>query len=1721
MVLGKYRQAIEENSTVRWEETSDYPAGRLTGEVSVAPVVDDKGVCTHLVGSVHDITERKRTDEQLRLSEEQYSSLFSEMLSGCSIQEIICDEQGSPIDYITLNVNKSFERILKVRRENVVGKRASEILPLEELNKWLEIFGDVAITGTPKHYEQFSPSNNRFFEGVVFSPKLGQFAVTFEDITERKRAEDALRERDENLRMAQRLANIGSWTWITATDAVQWSEELCHINGYDPKLPAPGLAEMSSFYTPESWKRLAEAVTTALQSGDSYELELDIVRTDGIIRNTFTRGAVDYDANGRIVGLHGTVQDITDRKRAEVALRESEEKYRLLAESSSDYIFTIDRDLVITYVNGPGAREWGLSPADMTGRYMRDLFPPDIYAQQSSYVKTVFDTGEPIYSEHLSAFPKSGPKWLDSWLVPIKGKDGKTESVMGISRNITERKQAEKALRESEERLRDITLSMGDWVWEVDENGVYTYSSEKGLELFGPTRENVIGKTPFDFMPPDEAKRVAAIFSEIVANKAPINDLENWNIGKNGKKICLLTNGVPILDAEGNLKGYRGVDKDITDRKLAEVELLKFKLGLELSGEAIFLTDVEGRILYVNPAFEKTYGYSAGEALGNTPRILKSGTLSNEVYKNFWGALLSKQVVSGEMTNKTKDGRILTIEGSANPVLDAHGDIIAFLAIQRDITHRKRAEEEAARLSQKNELILRSAGEGILGVDLQGCHTFVNPAAAWMLGYEAEELVGRPSHSTWHHTRQNGSPYPSEECHIYDTLRDGMVYRSSLEVFWRKDGTSFPVEYASKPIYERGRVVGAVVTFADITERKQAEEALRESEGLLRAITNTADVVIFLKGVDGRYLFVNRLFEKLFRVTDAAICGKTDFDVFPREVAEAFRRNDEVVVQSKQPLEVEERVPHDDGIHTYISVKFPIQKSSGEIFAVCGIATDITNRKQGEEKLRESEERFRVLIENQGEGVGIVDMNEVFQLANPAAERIFGVPTGGLVGRNLSEFVPSEDLQVIRGRTKERQSGSGTTYELNIERPNGTRCCLLVTATPQYSADGTLSGTLGVFRDITDMKRAEEALRESEQSYHNQFANNSAVMLLIDPKDGAIIDANAAALDFYGYSRERMLAMCITDINTLPDSEVRQAMVSIPPERGKRFEFHHRLADGSVRDVEVMASSIQFGGRTILHSIIHDITDRKRAEEALRESEERFRQSMDNMLEGCMIIGFDWRYLYVNDAAARHGHSNRNELVGRSMLEMYQGIEQSEIFAHYRHCMEERTPQRFESSFTFVDGSIEWFELSVRPSPEGIFVVSISITERKRMEEERLEFERRLLHGQKLESLGVLAGGIAHDFNNLLAAVIGNLSLAADDLPELPSVREAIEQATLAAERAADLTKQMLAYSGRGHFQLKELSLNKLVQENAQMLRAVIPKSVTLDLRLGEDLPPIVVDTSQLQQIAMNLITNASEAIEDQGGSITIFTGVDSCSETYLSRSRTEQKPEAGMFVWMEVRDTGCGMDDETQRRLFEPFFTTKFAGRGLGMAAVLGIVQGHGGALIIDSEAGKGTSMRVLFPAVQVTEDKISEDQQVTLAAKSDAVHVRLSGTVLVVDDEEMIRVLCEAILLRLGFRVLLAVDGEEAVRVFQAHAMEISAVILDLTMPLMDGATAFRKMLQINPDVKVILSSGYSEHDATKSFSGQHPAGFLQKPFHLKMLRAELERVLKTGETIGAPTS
>ncbi|MBK8257992.1 MAG: response regulator [Polyangiaceae bacterium] len=412
------------------------------------------------------------------------------------------------------------------------------------------------------------------------------------------------------------------------------------------------------------------------------------------------------------------------------------------------------------------------------------------------------------------------------------------------------------------------------------------------------------------------------------------------------------------------------------------------------------------------------------------------------------------------------------------------------------------------------------------------------------------------------------------------------------------------------------------------------------------------------------------------------------------------------------------------------------------------------------------------------------------------------------------------------------------------------------------------------------------------------------------------------------------------------------------------------------------------------------------------------------------------------------------------------------------------------------DGSIRWLHdvTQVLRDAEGTAThylgYVVDITSRMQAEEERRDLERRLLHAQKLESLGLLAGGVAHDFNNILTSILGQASLAQLILEKKPrQVRESLEQIEKAATRAAGLTRQLLAYSGRGRFVVQPVNLADVVREMVGMLEIVLSKKAILRLDLGDDVPAIVADRDQIQQIVMNLITNASEALEDQAGVVTIRVQSVQLSSAELETAIGAPALPGGQYVCLEVSDTGCGMSEDVQARLFDPFFTTKFTGRGLGMSAVLGIVKGHRGAITVTSSKGNGTTFRLAFPA--------SNASVLSQPPPAKTVSLPTDGTILVVDDETEVRETAAAILAANGFRVLTAKDGAECVSVFREKGAEISLILLDLTMPVMDGQETLRVLRGIQADLPVVLSSGYDEVETTARLRNERPTGFVHKPY------------------------
>ncbi len=412
-------------------------------------------------------------------------------------------------------------------------------------------------------------------------------------------------------------------------------------------------------------------------------------------------------------------------------------------------------------------------------------------------------------------------------------------------------------------------------------------------------------------------------------------------------------------------------------------------------------------------------------------------------------------------------------------------------------------------------------------------------------------------------------------------------------------------------------------------------------------------------------------------------------------------------------------------------------------------------------------------------------------------------------------------------------------------------------------------------------------------------------------------------------------------------------------------------------------------------------------------------------------------------------------------------------------------------------------ERSYAAALADLLALALEAAERKQAQDAHKGLEAQLQRAQKLESLGVLAGGIAHDFNNLLVSVLGRAELAQMCVEPDSTVRPHIDAIATTGERAAELCDQLLAYSGRGHFVIRHLDISEVVSEANQLLRVSISKRATLEYRLEDELPAIEADPSQLRQIIVNLITNASEALGDAGGRISVATGQLHCDELQL-RQAILSAAEPGDFVYLEVNDTGCGMDERTQQRLFDPFFSTKFTGRGLGMAGVLGIVRGHKGAIMLRSAPGKGSRFRVLFPAVR---GRAGEAQRRQLPIRN----LDTKGAILLADDDETVRYTSREMLKRVGAEVVEAEDGQEALELFEAQPDRFVGAVLDLTMPRLGGLEAAQALRELRPDLPIVLVSGYSKTEFAKLAQEQGMA-FVQKPFHMEAL------VTKVRELMGA---
>jgi len=710
--------------------------------------------------------------------------------------------------------------------------------------------------------------------------------------------------------------------------------------------------------------------------------------------------------------------------------------------------------------------------------------------------------------------------------------------------------------------------------------------------------------------------------------------------------------------------------------------------------------------------------------------------------------------------------------------------------------------------------------------------------------------------------------------------------------------------------------------------------------------------------------------------------------------------------------------------------------------------------------------------------------------------------------RSILARLPTECHDEFRLLLREA-CADGLRRRLGITQTD--RPLLVVDIVPLRLKESPENSALVVINDSREFDSSYDRLKKLARRNEAILCSSMDGFFVVD-EHCRFLEVNEAFCAMTGYTADELLQMKISDLEV--DEDANGGVPSHTRTGLHQFPTAHRHKDGHLVHLEISVNVLHDAGEKILVGFARDVSERKRAEETLARLTREQKLILDSAAEGIAGLDQEGNITFINPAAARILGASAGELIGRSAHKVFCRSDRCFTDCDMPNCpictvlRNGSGSLGMDGEFSRVDGTRFPVECSITSMQAGADVIGAVLvfkdtTKQRRAEEERRSLEAQIQQGQKLESLGLLAGGIAHDLNNMLAGIQGNACLALSELPDPESVQERLQRIVGVCERASKVIRQILAYAGHVTCDASPLSLNELVEEMKEFMRAAIPKTITLDTKLEPDLLMIEADGGQLQQVIASLVVNAVEAIGDATGRITLSTEHTQLGEADVKRKFPTQNLTPGRYACLHVEDSGRGMSAETVQRIFEPFFSQKGMGRGLGLAAMHGVVRAHRGGICVESELRKGTRFTVVFPVLEepVAAEK-ARPSQPPLAAAS---------TVLVIDDEYEVRDVIRDMLTGRGLRVLTAEDGSRGVEVFKRHAETIDVVLLDMAMPGRSGEEVLQEILAIRPDAKVIVSSGFIEEGASTRFAAAKPAAFLHKPFTTDTLMESISGVLE----------
>ncbi len=944
-----------------------------------------------------------------------------------------------------------------------------------------------------------------------------------------------------------------------------------------------------------------------------------------------------------------------------------------------------------------------------------------------------------------------------------------------------------------------------------------------------------------------------------------------------------------------------------------------------------------------------------------------------------------KETIISEEWIPNAAGENRLIEITKTPKIDKSGNVECIVCVGTDITERKQTEEALAAQRAQLKSLFDYSGEAIVLLDIENKILDVNSGFEQIFGYSLKEAQGKIIQDLICPER-----FFNESKELDQRSLAGI---KSIELIRkRKSGEEIDVRASAGPIKVGEKLVGRFVVFDDISEQKQAEIKLRESEERFRFLAEKTADIIWTVDLRLNTIYVSPSIEKVLGFTPGErkqqpleeMLTTESLQRVITEFSKALKREEEGNIDPDRSIAIELEYYRKDGSSVWMENNMiPMRDHNGDFVGIYGVSRDITERKQAVKQLEESEKKLRTIIEHSNEIFYIHDTEDVFTYVSPTSKFILGY-TPEELERKWTDLITTNPLN-RRGiditenalRTGKKQA----PYLLEVKRKDGTRVLLEIDESPVKGPDGKVEAIAGAARDVSLQKEVEERLRKSELRFRNLFAAISDIIYTQD-LEGRFLSLNPAMCHLFGYDEEDLIGKRASDF--------------MKPEFSEAYETE---------------------------------------------------------------------YL---EKVKKEGH-----LQGTSI---YYTKEGKKIYLEYR------------SSMVYPEDGEPYISGTGR-----------DVTARIQSERQVAKLHAHLAQAQKMESIGTLAGGIAHNFNNVLMGIQGRASLmmmnkdsSHPDYDHLKGIEEYVRS-------ASELTRDLLGFARGGKYEVKPTDLNALVKHENRMFGRT-KKEIRIHGKYEKDLWTVEVDQGQIRQVFLNLYVNAWQAMPN-GGDLYVQTENVTLSPSYL-KSIKEAGP--GHYVKISVTDTGVGMDDATREKVFDPFFSTKEMGQGsgLGLASVYGIIKNHGGFIRVSSIEGQGTTFEIHLPA--------SKNKAVEEGPGTDRHEIRYGqGTVLLVDDEEMIVLVGRLMLEKLGYRVLVAGSGQEALDVYGEKKEEIDLVILDMVMPGMGGGETYDRLKEIDGDVKVLLSSGYSIDGQAKEIMDRGCRGFIQKPFAVEELSRRVEKV------------